>query len=241
MQPISHDLALHDEPACHREAGVSLIELLVILSVIGILALAVAPSMGRSLRNQSIKAKVDAASGLLRIARAEAIRTGENRIVFFGPAGTTDPAGTALIHTDGGTAPVLVLSDGPPATSNCRIDAGEAIQSTGAEPGLNWGVSLATVRAPGDTGGAAFAPPQASGSTFADSASNPVNWLLFRPDGIPVVFNGSGGVCGTIGRTGSGGAALYITNGYRDYAVVLSPLGSVRVRSWNPGSLAWSD
>jgi hypothetical protein len=62
--------------------------------------------------------------------------------------------------------------------------------------------------------------------------------VLFRPDGIPVSFTFSGGTCGQIAGTGSGGGALYITNGERDYAVVLSPLGSARVHLWAAG--AWS-
>ncbi len=135
---------------------------------------------------------------------------------------------------------MLALRDGPPATSNCKIDGGEGTRTMGTELGLNWGVSEATTRAPGDEGAAPFTPPQSSGSTFADPSSNPINWLLFRPDGIPVAFTGAGGVCGTVGRLGGGGGALYITNGRRDFSVVISPLGNVRVRSWPRGGAAWS-
>ena len=40
-------------------------------------------------------------------------------------------------------------------------------------------------------------------------------------------------------RPGQGGGAIYVTNGRRDYAVVLSPLGAVRLHAWNVGSGNW--
>jgi type II secretory pathway pseudopilin PulG len=223
-----------------HSAGVSLIEIAIVVAIVGVISMMVVPQMGRSLADQKARHVAMEAADLLRLARAEAIRTGDHHVVFFGPPGTTDPDGTALLHTDGSTAPLLVLRDGPPATSNCRIDAGESRRSMGGEPGMSWGVSEATSRVTGDESGAPFSPPQASGSTFVDPDSNAVNWVLFRPDGIPVVFTGTGGDCGTIGRTGTGGAALYITNGRIDYGIVLSPLGSVRIRAWPYGGGSWS-
>ena len=38
--------------------------------------------------------------------------------------------------------------------------------------------------------------------------------------------------------TALGGAAFYLTNGTRDYAVVMSPMGGVRVHVWRGG--AWT-
>ena len=136
--------------------------------------------------------------------------------------------------------PLLVLNDGPTATANCKIDAGEARSVIEPARDVRWGVALATTRAPGDMGAAAFAPPQASGGTTATPANNPVPWFLFRPDGVPVRFEGALGTCGAIGATALGGAAFYLTNGTRDYAVVLSPMGGVRVHVWNPAAGAWS-
>jgi hypothetical protein len=67
-----------------------------------------------------------------------------------------------------------------------------------------------------------------------------MDWVMFRPDGIPIAFDGDSGDCGNVGAAGAGGGGLYVTNGKRDYAVVLSPLGSVRVHVWRAGSDDWS-
>jgi prepilin-type N-terminal cleavage/methylation domain-containing protein len=217
----------------HRRAGLTLIEILVVLGIIGILTLIAGPSWTRWQDDQRAKGAARASADLFLLARSEAIRTGNQYVVYFGPPGTVDPAGTDILNVDGDYAPLLALADGPSATANCRIDGGEDFETTPAVQGLAWGVANANVRAPGDSGGAAFAPPQNSGHTFADAGGTQRDWVMFRPDGLPVVFDGGGGNCGTIGMTGTGGAALYITNGRRDYAVVLSPLGSVRVHAWD--------
>lgn len=216
-----------------RQSGLTLIEIMVVLGIIAVLALLAGPSFTRWQDDQRVKAAARAGADLLLLARSEAIRTGNQYVVYFGPPGTTDPDGTDILNVDGGYAPMLALADGPAATANCRIDGGEDFETIEAVQGLAWGVAQATTRAPGDNGGAAFAPPQSSGHTFADPGGTQRDWVLFRPDGMPVVFDASGGDCGVTGMTGTGGAALYITNGRRDYAVVLSPLGSVRVHAWD--------
>jgi hypothetical protein len=47
-------------------------------------------------------------------------------------------------------------------------------------------------------------------------------------------------VCGALSPAGGGGGALYLTDGERDYAIVLSPIGGVRVHLWIPANGAWS-
>lgn len=210
-----------------------------VLAVAAIMLALVGPTLGSWMRNQRLKDFTRSTADLLLLARAEASRTGSRHVVIFGPAGTTDAGGTTIATASGSNAAMLAVADGAPATSNCQIDAGEDRRAIDFVDDVQWGVSLATVRAPGDEGTAPFTPPQSSGGTFADPTNNPVPWLLFRPDGVPVVFTGGLGTCGTIGQTGTGGAALYTTNGERDYAVVLSPLGAVRVLRWNKDSGQW--
>jgi len=226
--------------AARRRSGISLIELIVVLGVVGIVALVSVPFLGRSLRDGGVKATARAVADILQLARSEAIRTGSRHVVFFGPTGTSDPAGRLLVDDGGASVPVLAVNDGVPTASNCRVDTGEPTQAVTARGGVIFGVTHATARAPTDSGAATFDPPQASGSTFADTLARPVNWVLFRPDGIPVVFTGAGGGCGKMGPIGSGGAAVYLTNGNRDYAIVLNPLGGVRVHHWILGASGWS-
>jgi len=220
--------------------GFTLIEMMVVVGVIAVLAAVTTLSMGEWLSNQEIKSTARSAADAFHLARSEAIRTGSHHIVFFASPGDTDPAGTALTGPGGTWVPILVLNDGPRTTANCQIDAGEPTRTVppGDNMDVRWGVARATVRVPDDPGKAPFAPPQANGRTFADPDNNPVNWVLFRPDGVPVPFAFAAGTCGEIAGTGSGGGALYVTNGERDYAVVLSPLGSVRIHLWTGN--AWS-
>ena len=86
---------------------------------------------------------------------------------------------------------------------------------------------------PSDPGGAPLS--LGTGSTFADPPGNPASWVMFRPDGVPVAFTTA---C-NIGGTGSGGGGVYVTNGSRDYGVVLSPLGGVKLMRFDRGGSTW--
>jgi hypothetical protein len=176
---------------------------------------------------------------MFQIARSQAIRTGNYQIVYFGPLGTADPAGTVLVDSEGATVPMLLLDDGSPATANCHIDGGEDQETIPLPNQIALGVSEATFKVPTDTGTAAFTPPQTSGTTASDASNNATNWALFRPDGVPVGFEPTATTCGTIGDTGTGGLGIYVNSGGRDYAVTLAPLGGVRVHAWNGG--AWTE
>ena len=63
--------------------------------------------------------------------------------------------------------------------------------------------------------------------------------MAFRPDGIPVGFADIGGPC-TPGETGTGGGAIYVNNDQRDIAVVLAPLGTVKVHRFERGGATWT-
>jgi len=219
-----------------REGGVTLIEIATVLAIAGVLVAVAVPNTMRWERDQRVKGAARDVADLLRLARAEAARTGNRHVVIYGPPGTQDPSGTAIAGSNG-TVPFVVLDDGPAATANCKIDAGEAKSVVEPVRDVRWGVALATVAAPNDPAAGAFTAPQTRGGTTLSPANAAVPWLLFRPDGVPVRFEGTLGSCGTIGTTALGGAAFYLTNGTRDYAVVLSPMGGVRVHVWD--GTAW--
>jgi type II secretory pathway pseudopilin PulG len=211
----------------------SLIEIAVVLGLIGILAAVAIPSIQDMLERRRLQGFARDVANVFQIARSQAIRTGNYQIVFFGPLGTADPAGTVLVDSAGITVPAMILDDGSPATANCHIDTSESRETIFLPNQVAFGVSAASIKVPADAGGAAFSPPQASGTTAADPSNNPTNWILFRPDGIPVGFAPTTTTCGVIGDTGTGGAGLYVTSGGLDYAVTLAPLGSARVHAWD--------
>lgn len=222
-----------------RERGVTLTEIAIVFAIVGVVVALAAPNTIRWQRDQRVKGAARDVADLLLLARSEAARTSNRHVVIYGPPGTQDPAGTAITGSNG-TVPFLVLNDGPAATANCKVDAGEAKSVIEPVRDVRWGVALATASAPGDPNAAAFAAPQSRGGTTLDPANNEVPWFLFRADGVPVRFEGALGSCGAIGASALGGAAFYLTNGTRDYAVVLSPMGGVRVHRWNPTAGAWS-
>ena len=228
-QPVRRD---------HR-AGISLIEVAIVMGIIGILAAAATPSIQDMLERRRLQGFARDLGNMFQIARSQAIRTGNYQIVYFGPLGTADPAGTVLVDSGGTTVPMLILDDGPPATANCHIDGGEDRETIPLPNQVALGVSEATFKVPTDSGTAGFTPPQASGTTASDADNNATNWTLFRPDGVPVGFEPTATTCGTIGDIGTGGLGLYVNSGGRDYAVTLAPLGGVRVHAWNGG--AWTE
>jgi len=214
---------------------------MIVVAVIGIFAAVGAPKLDQFFANQRAKSAARSIADAFRTAEGNAIRTGDPQIVFLSAAAggnppATDTAGTALGNDpEGRVWPAVIVDDGAPAASNCRIDANEIQATIKPELGVAWGVSRPAIPiAPGDTGsGNRFA-----GSTFSTRAGGaPTTWVMFRPDGIPVGFDAA---C-VQSPIGEGGGAVYITNGVRDYAVVLTPLGGVKVHGWNPENNAWTD
>lgn len=225
-----------------RIDGLSLIEVMVVVAILGALVAVAGPQLQRMLANQRVKSAARSLADAFLLARAEAIRTGRAHIVFLSANGATDPAGKPLNQSTAGKAPgnamwpAIVLDDGPPGSWDCKIGATDPARGIPPEAGVSWGVTHAgTQRAPGDDDPLASSIPIGSGTTF-HYRGNPVTWVLFRGDGIPVTFDNA---C-TLGAVGQGGGALYLTNGFRDYAVVLSPLGGVRVHVFDPGANAWT-
>ncbi len=212
----------------------TLLEVAVVTVIIGALLGISFSSLQTWQANERASAAARSLSGLFRFAAAEATRKESVHILFFAIAGNGDTAGNALLDPTGNPVPVLVLDDGPLGSpnQNCEIDAGEETHVLAPSNGLGWGFTVsAGIKAPGD----ATAIATTSGSSFATPVGAASTWVAFMADGRPLAFDAA---C-SMGQLGSGNGAVYLTNGLRDYAVVLNPLGGVRIHAWNPGAGQW--
>jgi len=221
---------LEESVNARRQAGMSMIELAVVLAIVGVLSIAALPAFDGVFTNQRLKAAARSVADALHLARSEAIRTGNTHLVVFQ-------------QSLGATDPIVIVDDGLPSTANCTIDAGEIRHSFAAVDDVVWGTTSTLANgtsAPYDPG---LAPAEvATGSSFSDAsgnASNPATWVLFQPDGIPRLFTPNAGSCSAIGLPGLGGGAIYLTNTLRDYAVVLSNVGTTRTHGWIPNKRQW--
>jgi len=239
---------LNSYPQRHqRQRGVTLTEVMVVVAIIGIFATIARPQLQRTFENQRGKTAVRSVADAFQLARSEAIRTGNNVfLVMIDATGASDPTPSELskVNNVDIADPIVIVDDGPSITANCRIDAGEILHRFPAQQGVGWGTSstiAGTTAAPFDMGSGTANLDK--GSSFTDasgSASNPASWVLFQPDGLPRLFTPqSGGGCSAIGQPALGGGGVYLTTGNRDYAAVLSPLGTARAHIWNQVTGSW--
>lgn len=208
-----------------RQTGFTLVEMGIVMALVGVIALISAPSLGKLFASQRLTDSAHRLAGAFSYARGEAIRTGNVHLVLLG----VDASGTAL--TDGGGDPidVLVVDDGRLGSTdqNCKFDLGETITPFNFEDGTTWGVTKATGTVATDNGSSTIT----AGSSLLDGGGNPARWVMFRNEGPAHGFTST---C-TIGAVGSGGGAAYLTNGDRDVAVVVTPLGATRMHRWADG------
>ena len=112
-----------------RRSGFTLIEVAIVVAIVGIVTATTMPNVTRYMEVTRARAAAKSIADAFNVARAQAIRTGNNHVVFFSVGGAGDAAGNTLQRRDGTAVPILVLNDGSPgsANQNCAIDAGEEL------------------------------------------------------------------------------------------------------------------
>ena len=214
-------------------AGISLLELVVVLALVGVMMTMAVGTLGEWADDQRAATSARKVADAFGLARAEAIRTGSNHIVAFDIA-------TGL---DNITSDIVVVNDGPPATANCVIQTGELVHSISLETGVRYGSTAALsneTKAPDDAGASGS---KIAGSSFTNATTGAASWVFFGPEGMPRRFTQNGSTsspCTATTPVGSAGGAIYVTNGHRDYGVVLSPLGTVRLHRWISDDSGWT-
>lgn len=237
-------------PSSRRGArGFTLIEVVIVIAIIGIVSALTLPNVDRYMESTRARAAAKSVADAFTFARAQAIRSGANHVVFFSirPATPGNPLrdlngnagdvlGNMLTDASGNPAPILVLNDGAPgsANQNCVIDAGEETVTFEAQQGVGWGFNApAAAQTPPDEEDATI---PSTGTSFKTPDGLQTTWVMFRPDGVPVAIDAA---C-TAGRLGTGGGSIYLWSQNRDFAITLSPLGGVRVHVWNASTGGWS-
>lgn len=221
-----------------RSSGFTAIEVLIVVAIIGIFAALAVPSWRAYQANLRLKTAARSVANAFSYARSQALATGDNHVVVMAvdPLNPNDVCGNPIVNSQGNPVPVLVYRDNFGGAANCCYDPGEERLAENAVPGVNWGVTPvppAVPPSPEDSGAGDYS----TGSSFAQPDGTDAAWVAFGPDGIPVAFNAA---CNT-GTTGTGAGAVYVTNGARNYAVVLNPLGTSNVERWDAVQNAWEN
>lgn len=235
--------------AVRPQAGMTLIELAVVLAIISI----VIGGAAFSLRDwsTSLRARDGARdmADILQLGRAESIRTGTPHVAFF----AFDTLGAPLMGEDGVTQvwAVLISDD----DGDLLIDAGELRYTVPLPPAganLTFGRAAGRTLIPRNVGARMGDPFWNTGvEGTAEETNSPANfrhpndpndvqnWVVFAPDGTPRSArpDGMGGT--VLGAIGSGDGAIYVTNGDREYAVVIAPLGGIRMFQWDANGAQW--
>ncbi len=213
--------------------GFTLLEMMVVVAIVAITSAMAVPAWNNIQDNARLNAAARNVANAFDYARSQSIVSESTHIVFFQQGAGTDNCGNAI------GAPMVVLND---LDNDCCIDGGENNALYFTDPReilrVNWGSAFAPAQVAQDAGTGPFA----TGSSFTDQAGVARTGVAFRADGVPVGFTNA---C-VLGQVGTGAGGIYITGTdaggrpSKDVAVVLSPLGTSKIFSFDRSTLTWT-
>ena len=220
--------------AAHRTQGFTIIELLVVVAIISVLSFLAAPKLTQYRLREDARSLADAYRGALSEARSLAIARGRPHYVLFNAPAIPEWEDDAI---------ALIVDD---ADSSFNISTGDAftspakrLSSAEVQVGL-YGVGSQSTEPfkdatppSGDQSAPVDLETLSQGSSFDTDPSTGVPAVAFTTQGIPVSMQ-------TPNNFGSGAGAIYVTdNAGLVFAVILEPLGAVRIRALRPGTSEW--
>lgn len=206
------------------EAGMTLIEVALVVAVVGVLLALAVPNMSAYQRRQDARHVAQRISDALNNARSLAIKEGNPYFVLFLPSGS-----------------LRIVDDDD---WDYAVDSGELTTDFGAPAGTDPDVTFYNAVASPPAASRVVEDPSASspipstGVTFPVDAATTWPAVGFTTQGFPVSLPPSGG--SDPGDVGTGVGSYYVTdNDTVVYAATLLPLGGTRVRVFRPTIGDW--
>lgn len=187
-----------------RQAGFSLIELMVVAMIMMGIAIVAMPNMIGVIATSRLRSSMSSLSGLVQEARSKSVR--EN-VVY------------SIRYTQILSEPFAYIK---PASSTAALAT--------SDPQVGMGKQATSMSSPTGTG----APPALDGATLWGGIPNPVSTeVSFNPRGIPCAYNSGTGACPTNVGFVYYFSFQPPFGGNRWAAISVSPAGRVKTWYWN--------
>ena len=232
-----------------RKQGFTLFELMIVLTIMGVIAAMVVPGMARYQRKEEARTVSHEIAAAIRTARQKAIREGNNYLVLFDPAVAVNNQQLGVVVQDVNADFAWDAGDIVTRRSFMEGDqTGAGVQGNPATEVIPYGLGGMTPfngsarhpndLQPGNLGTVLNGVGFGSDPLLSGISAVFTNGFAFTPQGIPVAAPTP---VNTPPVWGSGTGAYYVTDSNNAvFAINVAPLGEVRISSWNPAQNLWN-